>query len=243
ARPSPTPATRSMGRRKSACVRRAIIPPRRRTARKTASASPTADTRRAVSGLSPPRPESTPAMGSDQPTTSTPATTSPASPRASRRNPRQNPRSAKRMRSSRRTASRAVISGVRSCILRAVSAAGFRAGSCHRVARGASNGALARGHGLFLPSNAGLLVVLSLAEFREYTSFLALFLESADGAIDGLVLFDSNPCHVERSPPLGGKVLLFGEKSWAVKARAPKKKARARGISRVKFARTAPGGL
>jgi hypothetical protein len=62
--------------------------------------------------------------------------------------------------------------------------------------------------------------VLPLAELREYTSFLALLLESTNGAVDGLVVLDANPCHVQTSPPLGGKVPLIEEKMDAVKARA-----------------------
>src|SRR5262249_6134477 len=213
--PRPTPAARSMGRRKSIEVNRATTAPRMRTTMKTTSARPTAATRRAVSRLTPPRPARRLASGSDQRTTSNPASTRPASPRTSRRNPRQNPRSAKRTSSRRRTASSAVISDIRS----RPSSVVCEARSDHRVACRASDGALARGHRLLLPSHAGLLVVLPFAELREYTSFLTLFLEATDGAVDGLVLLDANPCHSQYSPPLGGKGFLFGEKLYAVKAR------------------------
>jgi hypothetical protein len=54
--------------------------------------------------------------------------------------------------------------------------------------------------------------VLPFAELREDPSFLTLFLEATDGAVDGLVLFDSNPCHTLYPPPLGGKGFLFEEK-------------------------------
>src|SRR5262249_56669774 len=99
--------------------------------------------------------------------------------------------------------------------------------SCHGVARRATDGAFACSHGLLLPSHAGLLVVLALAELCQDASFLTLFLESTDGAVDGLVLFDSNPCHTRYSPPLGGKGDLIEEKRLPVKGRAPVK-ARAR---------------
>src|SRR5262249_52320888 len=58
-----------------------------------------------------------------------------------------------------------------------------------------------RRHRLLLPPHAGLLVVLALAQLREDAGLLALLLEAADGALDGLVLLDPNPCHVVTSPP------------------------------------------
>src|SRR5262249_40715311 len=69
-----------------------------------------------------------------------------------------------------------------------------------RVPCGASDGALARRDGLLLPSHTRLLVVLPLAELLQDASLLALFLESADGAVDRLVLLDANPCHAHYSP-------------------------------------------
>src|SRR5262249_27113323 len=71
----------------------------------------------------------------------------------------------------------------------------------HGATRCASEGALARRHGLFLPPHARLLVVLAFAKLGEDAGLLALLLETADRALDGLVLFDPNPCHVVESPP------------------------------------------
>src|SRR4029450_3714788 len=45
------------------------------------------------------------------------------------------------------------------------------------------------------------VVVLPLAQLVQDTSLLALFLEATDGAVDRLVLLDSNPCHAQYSPP------------------------------------------
>src|SRR5262249_26867001 len=195
-------------------------PPTRRTTTNTASARPTAATSRATSFDMPAWPTRRPASASDHPLNSTKAMmTSPASPTASRRKPRQKPRSPNRTRSSSRIPSRAVITCVRPRIPRAVSGPC----SCHGVACRASDGPLACRHGLLLPSHAGLLVVLAFPELCEDPSFLALFLESTDGAVDGLVLLDSNPCHARYSPPLGGKVDLIEQKRRAVKGRAPVK--------------------
>src|SRR5262249_53077288 len=66
---------------------------------------------------------------------------------------------------------------------------------------GASDRALARRDGLPLPSHARLLVVLSLAKLLQEARFLALFLESTDGAVDRLVLLDANPYHTQYSSP------------------------------------------
>jgi len=38
--------------------------------------------------------------------------------------------------------------------------------------------------------------VLALTKLGEDAGLLALLLEAADGALDGLVVLDPNPCHV-----------------------------------------------
>src|SRR5262249_49779811 len=86
-------------------------------------------------------------------------------------------------------------------LLPAPAARGGGVKSLHGATRGATERALARGHGLLLPPDARLLVVLALAQLGEDASFLALLLEPADCALDGLVLLDPNPCHVLESPP------------------------------------------
>src|SRR5262249_29621569 len=70
---------------------------------------------------------------------------------------------------------------------------------------GPSGGTPPRSTGLLLPSHAPPLVVLALAQLREDTSLLTLFLEATDSAVDRLVLLDAHPCHAQYSPPSEGR--------------------------------------
>ena len=49
---------------------------------------------------------------------------------------------------------------------------------------------------LLLALNARLLVALSLSEFREHTGLYALSLETAKRAVESLILFYSDFCHL-----------------------------------------------
>src|SRR5213594_3636366 len=56
--------------------------------------------------------------------------------------------------------------------------------------------------------------MLPLAQLGENTGFLALFLEATDGALDGLVLLDPNPCHALHSPPLRAPAAATVPRRW-----------------------------
>src|SRR5206468_8937611 len=89
----------------------------------------------------------------------------------------------------------------------------------------ATEGALARGHRLLLPSHARLLVMLALAQLGQDAGLLTLLLEAADRALDGLVLLDPNPSHaVDSPPPRASGTRVFASRSRRSKERTIRQK-------------------
>src|SRR5204863_8779224 len=89
----------------------------------------------------------------------------------------------------------------------------------------ATEGALARGHRLLLPSHARLLVMLALAQLGQDAGLLTLLLEAADRALDGLVLLDPNPSHaVDSPPPRASGTRVFASRSRRSKERSIRQK-------------------
>ena len=54
--------------------------------------------------------------------------------------------------------------------------------------------------GLFLAFDAGLLVVLSFAQFSEYARLFTQLFETSNGTLDGFVFSDSNSRHGSHHP-------------------------------------------
>jgi hypothetical protein len=57
--------------------------------------------------------------------------------------------------------------------------------------------ALSRGGGFLLPPHGRLFVMLALTNLAENARALALLLEAAHRALEGLAFFDSDPRHLE----------------------------------------------
>src|SRR3990172_11161835 len=60
--------------------------------------------------------------------------------------------------------------------------------------------ALSGGHHLALALGAGLLVIFALLQLLQDAGLIALFLETANGGFDRLVLLNANACHACFTP-------------------------------------------